>query len=176
MLNDGHQRQQHPHLNQVNMLPDSVRNITGYPSPAEPPQHMSPFQDTYEHPPPFDGMYMSRREPNGRPTPTSLRIDTSVVQTTAADGSRTFPCATCRKGFARRSDLARHGTSYTLRHQFLLIRMQNASIPVIDLMCVLSRDAENRSSNDPRSQSTCVYILGRNRICASGVERSANAL
>ena len=103
------QHRHHQHMNGAsNILPASVRNITGYPSPAEPTQPMPMLPDHYEHPPPFDGMYMDRQQPNGRPPPTTLRVDTNVVQPVGADGSRTFPCGTCGKGFARRSDLARH--------------------------------------------------------------------
>ena len=173
MLNDGHQRQQHPHLNQVNMLPESVRNITGYPSPAEPPQSMPPFPDTYDHPPPFDGMYMSRREPTGRPAPTSLRIDTSVVQTTTTDGTRTFPCTTCGKGFARRSDLARHGRfcpSFILCSR--LNGAQSGFTLGTDHTSVLSPDAASHLFKGLRSQCTCECIRERNRTCASGVARS----
>ena len=108
MLN-GEQRPQHPQISPVdNMLPSSVRNITGYPSPTEPTQPLHMLQDSYEHPPPFDGMYIDRRHSNGRRPPTSLRVDTRVAHATNADGHRTFPCTSCGKGFARRSDLARH--------------------------------------------------------------------
>ena len=69
---------------------------------------MNMLTDDYGEPP-FGDMYMQKQQPDGSSQPSDLRVNTSLAQASITDGARTFPCATCGKGFARRSDLARHG-------------------------------------------------------------------
>ena len=89
------------------IVPASMNNETGYPSPAEPSPPLNMLSH-YEEPP-FDGMYMSKDKQDGHPHSSDLRVNTTLAQASITDGVRTFPCTSCGKGFARRSDLARHG-------------------------------------------------------------------
>ncbi|KAL9123597.1 MAG: hypothetical protein Q9217_006986 [Psora testacea] len=68
---------------------------------------MNILSDRYEGPP-FEGMYMQKQQPDGASQQSDLSINTPLGQASVTDGVRTFPCTTCGKGFARRSDLARH--------------------------------------------------------------------
>lgn len=70
---------------------------------------------------------------------------------------KAYPCSTCGKGFARRSDLARHGMLLLLLScRSPLTSWQSESIVASVLMCVTLRTAENNSSNARLSLSTSV--------------------
>ena len=104
----GHSR--HPQMMENSSgMPASVRNGTGYPSPAETAQPMTLLSNDYEDPSAFEGMYTQRPQLGASSQQPDLQINHSISPSTASDASRMFPCETCNKGFARRSDLARHG-------------------------------------------------------------------
>ena len=87
---------------------------------------------------------------------------------------KAFACATCGKGFARRSDLARHGGLHQVKPlvpQSADGIVQNEYIVVLDLMFATFQVATNNSSSDLHSRFTVASIPGRNRICARDAER-----
>lgn len=82
---------------------------TGYPSPTELRQPMSMLANEYDGRP-FENFYFQKQQPDEQKQKTTLSIDTTMTQSSGNNGIiRTFPCTTCGKRFARRSDLARHG-------------------------------------------------------------------
>lgn len=86
-----HSRYSAPRLGQLNGMngPNGMR----YPSPTAMQSPLPMMQQPYRSENSFDSSMMQQ----GRQTPVE------AVQ-------KAFPCGTCGKGFARRSDLARHGT------------------------------------------------------------------
>lgn len=63
---------------------------------------------------------------------------------------KAFPCSSCGKGFARRSDLARHGQwSWSCSCLTSCSRpLQRESIPACVLMCAIIQDVTSSSSSD----------------------------
>lgn len=96
------------HLAQVNTnIPSSINN-TGYPSPHEMQPPMSMLGSNYGERA-FENFYLPKQHPDGTHQ-ARTSIDSAALPSPKENGTvRTFPCATCGKGFARRSDLARHG-------------------------------------------------------------------
>jgi hypothetical protein len=84
-----------PPMNGVNVAPNGMR----YPSPTAMQSPLPMLQQPYRPDSAFDnGMMQQENQRSQRPS---------------ADGpaQKAFPCSSCGKGFARRSDLARHGMS-----------------------------------------------------------------
>lgn len=78
------------HLGGMNGGPNDMR----YPSPTAMQSPLPMLQQPYRHENSFSsGMMQQENLPQPRP----------------AEQQKAFPCSTCGKGFARRSDLARHG-------------------------------------------------------------------
>lgn len=68
--------------------------------------------------------------------------------------SKAFPCSVCNKGFARRSDLARHGKLsfllliWFIKKDFADFFLQSGYTPVLGLMFVTILDVKSSLSND----------------------------
>lgn len=82
-------------MNVMNGAPNGMR----YPSPPGMQNAMPMMQQPYRPDLPFDNSMM----------PTQQQDNTRQRQPGDATVTKAFPCSTCGKGFARRSDLARHG-------------------------------------------------------------------
>lgn len=90
---------------------------------------------------------------------------------------KAFACSTCGKGFARRSDLARHGKKLWPQHQKQSTdNMQNVSTAVSALTCATTPTAASSSFSAPPSRFTNVSTLARSLICASDAERYENSV
>lgn len=85
-------------MNGMNGAPNGMR----YPSPPSMQGSMPMMQQPYRPDVAFDNGMMPTQQPQ-QPENTRQRQPGDVTVTKA------FPCSTCGKGFARRSDLARHG-------------------------------------------------------------------
>jgi hypothetical protein len=77
-----------------------------YPSPSHLQQPMAMLPTNY-HDRPFENVYMPQRHDDEQQP---VGIDDDNTRRHGSNGAiKAFACATCGKGFARRSDLARHG-------------------------------------------------------------------
>lgn len=120
-------------LNGMNGTPNTMR----YPSPTAMQNPMPLMQQPYQPNNGFDTNMMQQEPP--RP-----------ARQTGGDGAmKAFPCSSCGKGFARRSDLARHGMFSSLPHLYnVLTHVQNAYIVAFDLMFVNTLAVESSLSKD----------------------------
>lgn len=88
-----HSRYSAPRFGQLNGLNGGPNGLR-YPSPTAMQNPLPMLQQPFRAENGFDNSMMQENTRPGRPS---------------AEG-KAFPCSTCGKGFARRSDLARHGT------------------------------------------------------------------
>lgn len=90
----------------LNSMPPGMR----YPSPSQMHQPMPMIQHSY-HPnaPPPDQTYAHQQPMHPAPSVHDQQSQQDGVRTTGSGLPKAFACSTCGKGFARRSDLARHG-------------------------------------------------------------------
>jgi hypothetical protein len=127
-----HSRYSAPRLGQMNGMNGGMR----YPSPTAMQNPLPMLQQPYR-PDGFENSMM-QQENNRGPSRQS------------GDGAaqKAFPCSTCGKGFARRSDLARHGRCFQIpKSSSKLIFQQNESIVVFDLTSVIILAVTSSSSS-----------------------------
>lgn len=90
---------------------------------------------------------------------------------------KAYPCSTCGKGFARRSDLARHGmlphNNQVLHTRFTDVCsfLKNVSTAAYGLMFVIIPTVVSSSFNVLLLQSTCESTLARNLTCVKDAAR-----
>lgn len=99
-----HSRYSAPRYGQMNGM-NNVPNPMRYPSPTAMQNPLPMLQQNYRADSSFDNGMM-QQQPQQQETTRSARQSGDPAH-------KAFPCGTCGKGFARRSDLARHG-SYSL--------------------------------------------------------------
>lgn len=90
-----HSRYSTPRYTQLNGM-GGAQNIMRYPSPAAMQSPLPMLQQPYRPDSGFDNNMM--QQDNSRPRQAADNV-----------AQKAFPCSSCGKGFARRSDLARHG-------------------------------------------------------------------
>jgi len=99
----------HQQLAQVNTHISASINNTGYPSPHEMQPPMSMLGSNYGDRA-YENYYLAKQQQDNAHSQSRTTIDSTALPSPIENAAvRTFPCATCGKGFARRSDLARHG-------------------------------------------------------------------
>lgn len=99
-----------------------------YPSPGHMHQPMPMIQHSYHPNAPQDQSYV--QQPMTAAPPSHEQHQQDVGRASAAGLPKAFACSTCSKGFARRSDLARHGAySYKSLHHTLYMLIQIRAHP-----------------------------------------------
>jgi hypothetical protein len=98
-------------------MANQLTNGMRYPSPQLPQQNnMTPMiQHSYHPTATADQGYQQQASLGAVQTPVSTdqsQIDGGRASTGSSGLPKAFACSTCSKGFARRSDLARHGTTH----------------------------------------------------------------
>ena len=93
---------------QLAQVDTNLRAAHSYPSPSELQQPLSRMLAPEYNDRPYDSMYNPSPimgSQHNAPGSATTEDDSSAPTSTS---TKTFPCGTCGKGFARRSDLARH--------------------------------------------------------------------
>ncbi len=86
-----------PHYGQMNSM-NGIPNPMQYPSPTAMQNPLPMLQQTYQPNNDYANNMVQQESQNPRPR-----------QAADPTAQKAFPCSSCGKGFARRSDLARHG-------------------------------------------------------------------
>lgn len=99
-----------------NSLSNGINGINRYPSPSQPQNNLIPLlHPSYHNNTNGDQSYQQAQlgavQQAVQQTPSSM--DGGRASTGSAGLPKAFHCSTCNKGFARRSDLARHGEHRT---------------------------------------------------------------
>ncbi|RMZ77018.1 hypothetical protein DV738_g4594, partial [Chaetothyriales sp. CBS 135597] len=118
LLNNRHAASSDVHLGQPLQHPMQM-DASGYgippPQPMSHPQHIHEANMTYRAMPgPTNAqMYASAYDAHSPPETNVLDDDFGAIRPKGDTAAKVFACSTCQKGFARRSDLARHERIHT---------------------------------------------------------------
>jgi len=102
---------QTPQQNNMSYLANQLTGIPRYPSPSMQQQSNMPIiQHSYHPNAGVDQSYQQQAQMGAVQTPTQQdQLNTDGSRPSGSGLPKAFACSTCAKGFARRSDLARHG-------------------------------------------------------------------
>jgi len=126
---------------------NGLTNGMRYPSPGNLHQQVPMIQHSY-HPAQADAYAHPQLQHLPQSHDQQSQLDGGRASTGSSGLPKAFACSTCGKGFARRSDLARHGT---FRHAVRLnqnSQRQNVSTAVTDLTFVIILVVVSSSYND----------------------------
>lgn len=136
--------------------PQTINSISAgmrYPSPSQLHQPMPMIQHSYHPNAPTDPTYA--QPPMSHPAP-PLQDQQSQQENSRSSGSglpKAFACSTCGKGFARRSDLARHGSCSSLRYTRRIVvltePLQSGFTAVFARTCAITPVAASSSFSAP---------------------------
>lgn len=134
-----------PSIPSYPQMANSLQNGMRYPSPSAMQAPMPMLNNSYipPHPPPTDHTYQQQGQQN-------QQVQSNGGRPTGESGPpKAFACSTCGKGFARRSDLARHGMGLAVYSALfhVLTLLQNVFIAAYVHMCVNIRVAASSLSS-----------------------------